>query len=83
MANIPILTALVPAVKKLCSRLIMKNGDSGERESGSGRPRKTTILEDRYLVLDAVKMRDPSEVCPTAKDVSASLKERSSTEISQ
>lgn len=66
--------------KKICRRL--KNGDNGERKSGSGRPRKTTPREDRYLVTEALKTRDSSEVCPTAGDLAKPLMERSSTKIS-
>lgn len=66
--------------KKLCRRL--KNGDNGERKFGSGRPRKTTPREDRYLVNEALKTRDSAEVCPTADDLAQALRERSSTKIS-
>ena len=38
--------------KKLCKRL--KNGNNGERKSGSVRPRKTTAREDRLLLREAV-----------------------------
>ena len=44
--------------KKLCRRL--KNGDNGERKSGSGRPRKTTPREDRYLVNEASSVASPT-----------------------
>ena len=69
------------SAKKLCKRL--KEGDSGKRNPGSGRPRKTTVREDRFLIREAVRVRDPSEVCPSAADLSGSLKERTSTEISR
>ena len=65
--------------KKICRRL--KNGDNGERKSGSGRPRKSMPREDRYLVTEALKTRDSSEVCPTAGDLAKALTERSSTKI--
>ena len=67
--------------KKLCKRL--KNGGKGERKSGSGRPRKTTIREDRYLIREALRKRDSSEACPTTEDLGTSLKERTSTQVSQ
>ena len=63
--------------KKLCSRL--RKGDSGERKPGSGRPRKTTVQEDRFLIKEAVRQRDPSGVCPSTGDLSESLKHRTST----
>ena len=61
--------------KKLCRRL--KNGDNGERKSGSGKPRNTTSREDRYPVNEALKTRDSAEVCPTADDLAQTLRERS------
>ena len=67
--------------KKLCNR--PKNGDSRERKPGSSRPRKTTIREDRYLIREPVKVRDSTEVSPTAADLAESLKERPSTEVSR
>ena len=67
--------------KKLCSRL--RKGDSGERKPGSGRPRKTTVREDQFLMKEAVRQRDPSEVCPSTGDLSESLKDRTSTQISR
>ena len=67
--------------KKLCKR--WKEGDRGRRNPGSGRPRKTTFREDRFLIREAVRVRDPSEVCPSAADLSGSLKERTSTKISR
>ena len=67
--------------KKLCSCL--RKGDSGERKPGSGRPRKTTVREDRFLIKEAVLQRDPSEVCPSTSDLSESLKDRTSTQISR
>ena len=66
--------------KNICRRPM--NGDNGERKSGSGRPRKSTPREDRYLVTEALKTRDSSEVCPTAGDLAKALTERSSTKIS-
>ena len=65
--------------KKICRR--PKNGDNGERKSGSGRPRKSTPREDRYLVTEALKTQDSSQVCPTAGDLAKALTERSSTKI--
>ena len=67
--------------KKLCSRL--RKGHSGEGKPGSGRPRKTTVREDQFLIKEAVKQRDPSEVCPSTGDLSKSLKDRTSTQISR
>ena len=66
--------------KKICRR--PKNGDNGERKSGSGRPRKSTPREDRYLVTEALKTQDSSEVCPTAGDLAKVLTERLSTKSS-
>ena len=65
--------------KKLCKRLL---GESGERKPGSGRPRKTRIREDRFLIREATRERYPFDVCPSVADLSKSLKERTSTQIS-
>ena len=65
--------------KKLCKRLL---GESGERKPGSGRPRKTSIREDRFLIREATRERNPLDVCPSVADLSKSLKERTSTQIS-
>ena len=67
--------------KKLCSRL--RKGDCGERKPGSGRPRKTTVREDRFLIREAARQRDPSDVCPRTADLSESLTGRTSTQISR
>ena len=66
--------------KKLCKRLL--EGESGERKPGSGRPRKTTIREDRFLIREANRVRNPLDVCPRVTDLSKSLKERTSTQTS-
>ena len=67
--------------KKLCSRL--RKGDSGERKPGSGRPRKTTVREDRFLIKEATRQRDAFDNCPSTADFAESLKERTSTKISR
>ena len=65
---------------KVCKRLL--EGESGERMSGSGRPRKTSICEDRFLIREATRERNPIDVCPCVPDLSKSLKEQTSTQIS-
>jgi transposase len=67
--------------KKLCSRL--RKGDKGERKPGSGRPRKTVVREDRFLIREAVRQCDASNVCPSMADLSEALKDRTSTQISR
>ena len=43
--------------KKLCKRLV--EGESGERKPGSGRPRKASIREDRFLITETPRERNP------------------------
>ena len=57
--------------KKFCSRL--RKGDSGERKPGSRRPRKTTVREDRFLIKEATRQRDPFDNCPRTADLAAHL----------
>ena len=66
--------------KKLCKRFL--EGESSERKPGSGRPRKTSIREYRFLITEATRERNPLDVCPSVADLSKSLKERTSTQIS-
>ena len=66
--------------KKLCKRLL--EGESGERKPGSGRPRKTSIREDRFLIRETTRERNPVDVCLSVADLSNSLKERTGTHIS-
>ena len=66
--------------KKLCK--LLKNGDNGERKSGSGRPRKTTAREDRFLIREAVNPRSPFESCPNTSDLARSLEERTGIQVS-
>ena len=42
--------------KKLCKRLL--EGESGERKPGSGRLRKTSIREDRFLIRETTRERN-------------------------
>lgn len=66
--------------KKLSARL--KEGDSGERRSGSGRKRKTTERDDRFLRREAVKDRGPDEDCPRADELADSLEQHSGKTVS-
>ena len=66
--------------KKLCSR--SRKGESGERKPGSGRPWKTTVWEDRFLIKEALRQCHPSVVSPSTADLSESLKDHTSTQIS-
>ena len=61
----------------------MRKGDSGERKPGSGRPRKTTVREDRFLIKEATRQRDAFDNCPSTVDLAESLKDRTSTKISR
>ena len=60
----------------------IKNGDTGERRAGSGRPRKTTERQDRHIVREATRERASLEDCPRAHDVAEELTERG-TQISE
>ena len=42
--------------KKLCKGLL--EGESGERKPGSGRLRKTSIREDRFLIRETTRERN-------------------------
>ena len=53
-----------------------KNGDNGERKSGSGRPRKTTAREGCFLIREAVSPRSLLESCQNTSDLARSLQER-------
>ena len=71
---------VIHGAKKLCKRL--KEGECVERKPGSGRPRKTSIREERFLIREAVRDRKHSDICPNVADLSESLKERTCTRIS-
>ena len=72
--------SVIHGAKKLCKRL--KEGECVEGKPGSGRPRKTSIREERFLIREAVRDRKHSNVCPNVTDLSKSLKERTYTRIS-
>ena len=67
--------------KKLCSRL--RKGDSGKRKPGSGRPRKTTVRGDGFLMEEATRPRDAFDNCPSTADLAGSLNDRTSAEVSR
>ena len=48
----------------------------------SGTPRKTSIRKDRFLIREATRERNPVDACPSVTDLSKSLKQRTSTQIS-
>ena len=66
--------------KKLVRRL--KAGGSAERIPGSGRKRKTSVREDRYLVRRAKLERPPDEDCPRASDLADELHGHSGKRVS-
>ena len=61
--------------KKLVRRI--KQGESIDRIPGSGRKRKTSPREDRYLVRQAKMERPPHEDCPRVTDLAEELKHHS------
>ena len=61
----------------------LTKGDSGERKPGSGRPRKTTVRGDRFIIKRATRQRDAFDNCPSTAEISESLKDRISTKISR
>ena len=61
--------------KKLYSRL--RKRYSGERKSGSERPRRTAVREDWFLIKEATRQRDAFNNCPSTA-LSDSLKDRTS-----
>ena len=67
--------------KKLYSRL--RKRYSGERKPGSGRPRRTKVREDRFLIKEATRQCDAFDNCPSTADLSESLKDRKSPKISR
>lgn len=59
----------------------LKAGKSPERKPGSGRPRKTSPREDRYLVRRAKLERPRDEDCPRTSDLADELRDHSGTTL--